>query len=183
METEKTMSINEHERFMRMALKEAQKAYKLEECPIGCVIVKDGKVIARAHNMRITHNSALSHAEILAIKKACKKLDSWRLSDCDLYVTLEPCTMCSGAIIQARIRKVYFAAYEPKGGAVCSCNDIFNISHGHNHQVLFEGGVLQEESSNMLKEFFREVRESKKSKNKFPALSDEPNDLLLDLDS
>ncbi len=150
------------ERFMREALKEARKAYELEECPIGCVIVKDNKIISRAHNLRITHNCSLSHAEILAIKQACKKLDSWRLSDCDLYVTLEPCTMCSGAIIQSRIRKVYFAAYEPKGGAVCSCNDIFDIRHGHNHEVLFEGGLLEEESSKMLKEFFREIRDSKK---------------------
>lgn len=150
------------ERFMREALKEARKAYELEECPIGCVIVKDNKIISRAHNLRITHNCSLSHAEILAIKKACKKLDSWRLSDCDLYVTLEPCTMCSGAIIQSRIRKVYFAAYEPKGGAVCSCNDIFDIRHGHNHEVLFEGGLLEEESSKMLKGFFREIRDSKK---------------------
>lgn len=183
MATTESLPKNEHERFMRQALREAQKAYDKEECPIGCVIVKDGKIIAQAHNLRITHNNALSHAEILAIKKACRRLDSWRLQDCDMYVTLEPCTMCSGAIIQARIRKVYFAAYEPKGGAVCSCNDIFNIAHGHNHQVLFEGGLLQKESSNMLKRFFREVRENKKSKNNFPALTDEPDDLLLDLDT
>ena len=155
-----------HEKFMSAALKEALKAYKLEECPIGCVIVKDGKIISRAHNLRITHNSALSHAEILAIKKACKKLDSWRLEDCDMYVTLEPCTMCSGAIIQARIRKVYFGAYEPKGGAVVSCNNIFDKSHGHNHEVQFEGGVLEKESSTILKQFFKEVRQNKKFKDR-----------------
>ena len=156
--------MDEHVKYMRAALKEAKKAFDKEECPIGCVIVYEGKIIARAHNLRITKNSALCHAEIMAIDKACKKLGSWRLPDCDMYVTLEPCTMCSGAIIQARIRKVYFAAYEPKGGAVVSCNNIFDRKYGHNHEVQFEGGLLQEESSSMLKEFFKEVRKSKKLK-------------------
>ena len=157
----KTRPQSDKEHFMLQALKEACKAYDIEECPIGAVVVKDGKVIARAHNLRITKQNAIAHAEVLAIQKACKKLDSWRLVDCDLYVTLEPCTMCSGAIIQSRIRKVYFGAYDPKGGAVYSCNDIFDIKYGYNHKVEFEGAVLKEECSDILKAFFREVREKK----------------------
>ena len=128
---------NEHERFMLEAIKQAEKAIDLAECPIGCVIVKDGKVFVRA---------------------ACKKLGDWRLEDCDMYVTLEPCTMCAGAIIQSRIRKVYFGAYEPKSGAVVSCNDIFDVSHGHNHKVEFEGGILEEPCSKMMLDFFRNIR-------------------------
>ena len=94
----------------------------------------------------------------MAINKACKKLGDWRLEDCDMYVTLEPCTMCAGAIIQSRIRKVYFGAYEPKSGAVVSCNDIFDVSHGHNHKVEFEGGILEEPCSKMMLDFFRNIR-------------------------
>lgn len=148
----------DHNKFMRAALKEAQKAFDKEECPIGCVIVKDGKIIARGHNLKVTQNNALKHAEMVAINKASRKLGDWRLTDCDMYVTLEPCTMCSGAIIQSRIRKVFFGAYDPKGGAVASCNDIFDLSHGHNHLVAYEGGVLQEDCATLLKEFFRSVR-------------------------
>ena len=132
------MTVNiadDNNRFMREAIKEAAKAYALGECPIGCVIIKDGKVFVRSHNLRLTKKSATAHAEVLAIDKACRKLGDWRLEDCDMYVTLEPCTMCSGAIIQSRIRKVYFGAYEPKSGAVVSCNNIFDVSHGHNHKV------------------------------------------------
>ena len=146
-------------RFMREALKEARKAYELKECPIGCVIVRDNKVLVRAHNLKLTKSNCLMHAEVVAIYKACRKIGDWRLNDCDMFVTLEPCTMCSGAIVQARIRKVYFGAYEPKSGAVVSCNDIFNVEHGHNHKVEFEGGILEEECSVMMKEFFREMRE------------------------
>ncbi|MCQ2467257.1 MAG: nucleoside deaminase [Clostridia bacterium] len=160
----KTKSQNEHERFMLLAIKEAMKSYALGECPIGCVIVKDGKVISRAHNLRMTKNNSLYHAEVLAINKACKKLNSWRLLDCDIYVTLEPCTMCSGSIIQSRIRNLYFGAYEPKSGAICSCNDILNVKHGHNHEVTYEGGILEELNSTILKTFFKELRESKKIK-------------------
>ena len=149
---------NEHERFMLEAIKQAEKAIDLAECPIGCVIVKDGKVIVRAHNLRLTKGNSLAHAEIVAINKACKKLGDWRLEDCDMYVTLEPCTMCAGAIIQSRIRKVYFGAYEPKSGAVVSCNDIFDVSHGHNHKVEFEGGILEEPCSKMMLDFFRNIR-------------------------
>lgn len=153
---------DDNERFMNEAIKEAKKAYALEECPIGCVLVKDGKIIARAHNQKVTKNNALMHAEVIAINKACKKLNDWHLNDCDMYVTLEPCTMCSGAMIQSRVRKVYFGAYEPKSGAVCSCNNIFDTSNGHNHFVDSEGGVLQDECSSIMKSFFKEIREKHK---------------------
>lgn len=146
------------EKFMKEALKEAKKAYDLKECPIGAVIVKDGKVFVRAHNLKLSKGNSLMHAEVIAIDKACKKLGDWRLNDCDMYVTLEPCTMCSGAIIQSRIRKLYFGAYEPKSGAVVSCNDIFEVSHGHNHKVEFQGGVLEESCSELMKEFFQQLR-------------------------
>ena len=159
----KTRAKDEHELFMLQAVKEAYKAYDIEECPIGAVVVKDGKVIARAHNLRISKQDAIAHAEVLAIRKACKKLNSWRLIDCDLYVTLEPCTMCSGAIVQSRIRKVYFGAYEPKSGAVVSCNDIFEVSHGHNHKVDFEGGILEEECAALMKAFFKKLRNRTRS--------------------
>ncbi|MCR4670259.1 MAG: nucleoside deaminase [Saccharofermentans sp.] len=147
-----------HEGFMLEAILEAEKAIKLSECPIGCVIVKDGKILVRAHNLRLTRGNAIAHAEVIAIDKACRKTGDFRLNDCDMYVTLEPCTMCAGAIIQSRIRKVYFGAYEPKSGAVCSCNDIFNVKHGHNHKVEFEGGILEEECSSMMKDFFQNIR-------------------------
>ena len=143
---------------MLEAIREAEKAIELSECPIGCVIVKDCKILVRAHNLRLTRGNAIAHAEVIAIDKACRKIGDFRLNDCDMYVTLEPCTMCAGAIIQSRIRKVYFGAYEPKSGAVCSCNDIFNVEHGHNHKVEFEGGILEEQCSSMMKDFFRNIR-------------------------
>lgn len=161
-EIRKFKPANDQEKFMLQAVKEAMKAYELGECPIGCVIVKDNKVISRAHNMRMTNNNALHHAEVLAINKACKKLKSWRLLDCDIYVTLEPCTMCSGAIIQSRIRKLYFGAYEPKSGAICSKNNILDVNNGHNHSVEFEGGILEDINSRILKTFFSTLRKSKK---------------------
>ena len=127
---------------MLEAVKEAEKAIELGECPIGCVIVKDGKVFVRAHNLRLTRGNAIAHAEVIAIDKACRKLGDWRLEDMDMYVTLEPCTMCSGAIIQSRI----------------PCNDIFEVSHGHNHKVEFEGGIMEKECSQMMLDFFRAIR-------------------------
>lgn len=151
------------------AIIEAEKAIDLKECPIGCVIVKDGKILVRAHNLRLTRASATAHAEVIAIDKACKKTGDWRLEDCDMYVTLEPCTMCAGAIIQSRIRKVYFGAYEPKSGAVVSCNDIFNVAHGHNHKVEFEGGILEEECSSMMKDFFQNIRKRDRDKKTNPS--------------
>ncbi len=150
------------ERFMNEAIKQARKAYDLEECPIGCVIVRDGKIIARSHNKKVTKNNPLLHAEIIAIDKACKKLGNWHLDECEMYVTLEPCTMCAGAMVQSRIKKVYFGAFEPKSGAVCSCNNIFDVSNGHNHFVESEGGVLEEECSDIMKSFFRELRLKRK---------------------
>ena len=121
---------------MLEAVKEAEKAIELGECPIGCVIVKDGKVFVRAHNLRLTRGNAIAHAEVIAIDKACRKLGDWRLEDMDMYVTLEPCTMCSGAIIQSRIE----------------------VSHGHNHKVEFEGGIMEKECSQMMLDFFRAIR-------------------------
>lgn len=147
-----------NEKFMLEAIKEAEKAYDKEECPIGCVIVKDGKILVRSHNLRVTRGNALMHAEVIAIDKACRKIGDFRLEDCDMYVTLEPCTMCAGAVIQSRIRKIYFGAYEPKSGAVISCNDIFNPIHGHNHKVEFEGGILEEQCSFLMKSFFKNIR-------------------------
>ncbi len=148
-----------HEHFMAEALKEAHKAYALGESPIGCVIVKDGRIIARGHNLRQTKQDATLHAEMVTISRACRKLSAWHIFDCDLYVTLEPCYMCAGAIIQSHIRHVYFGAYDPKGGAVCSCSQIFNLPH--NHHVESTGGILKEECASLLKQFFRELRTQK----------------------
>ncbi|MBO4928117.1 MAG: nucleoside deaminase [Clostridiales bacterium] len=145
---------------MRAALKEAGKAYALGESPIGAVIVKDGRIIARAHNLRQTKQDATLHAEMVCISKACRKLQAWHLFDCDLYVTLEPCYMCAGAIIQSHIRHVYFGASDPKGGAVCSKNTLFDLPH--NHHVESTGGILGEECSALLKQFFKQLRAQKK---------------------
>ncbi len=154
--------MDDKERFMKEAIKQAKKGFDKGECPIGCVIVRDGKVLVRAHNMKLSKCNPILHAEVVAIDKACRKIGDWRLNDCDMYVTLEPCTMCSGAIVQSRIRKVYFGAYEPKSGAVCSCNDIFNVEHGHNHKVDFEGGILEEECGALMKAFFKMLRDRRK---------------------
>lgn len=148
---------SEKEKFMTLALKEADKAEQKEEVPIGCVIVKDGKVVARAHNLKQTKRLATAHAEVLAIEKACRKLKDWRLEDYEIYVTLEPCAMCSGAIASARIKKAYFGAYEPKGGGVESKFHILTES-GLNHVTEFEGGVMEKECSDKIKDFFRTRR-------------------------
>ena len=147
-------------KFMKEALKEAKKAYAIEEIPVGCVIVKDGKVIARGYNKRESLQDTTLHAEIIAIKKACKKLGTWRLEDCDLYVTLEPCPMCSGAIIQSRIKNLYFGAYDPKTGAAGSVLDLF--SYAFNHKVNVYKEIMIDECSKIIKDFFKELR--KKSK-------------------
>lgn len=148
------------EKFMKEALKEAGKAYEKLEVPVGAVIVKDGKIIARGHNLKESKFDTTKHAEIIAIQKASKKLKSWRLIDCDMYVNLEPCSMCAGALINSRIRKVYFGAYDEKSGAVGS---VFNLldDYTFNHKVEYEGGVLQDESEELLKKFFKELRKSK----------------------
>ena len=145
------------ERFMKAALKEAIKAQDIDEVPIGCVIVKDGKIIARGHNQRETKQDSTSHAELKTLQKACKKLNSWRLVGCDLYVTLEPCIMCAGAIIQSRIENVYFGAYDPKGGAFGSSINVLEAKN-INHRPNILGGVLEEECSKILKDFFKKKR-------------------------
>ena len=145
------------EKFMKVALKEAEKAERKEEVPIGCVIVKDGKIFARAHNLRQTKRLATAHAEILAIEKACRKIKDWRLDGYEIFITLEPCAMCAGAIANARISKVYFGAYEKKGGGAVSKFNILSES-GLNHVTEWEGGVLEEECSAVIKNFFSSRR-------------------------
>ena len=153
-----------HEKYMKDAIRQAKKAAALGEVPIGCVIVHDGQVIGRGYNRRNTDKSTLAHAEITAIKRASKKLGDWRLEDCTLYVTLEPCQMCAGAIVQARIPEVMIGCMNPKAGCAGS---IYNLLQepAFNHQVRITKGVLEEECSQMLSGFFKELREKKK-KNK-----------------
>lgn len=145
------------EKYMKLALKQAQKAYDLKEVPIGCVIVQNGKIIGRGYNRRNTDKNTLSHAEITAIRRASKKVGDWRLEDCTLYVTLEPCQMCSGAIIQARIPKVVIGCMNPKAGCAGSVLNILQMPE-FNHQTDTVTGVLKEECSQMLKQFFAELR-------------------------
>lgn len=149
------------EKFMKIALKEAKKAYDKEEIPVGAVIVKDGKVVAKAHNLKEQKNDTTKHAEILAIQKASKKLDSWRLQDCEMYVTLEPCSMCAGALIQSRIKKVYIGTMDYKTGA---CGSVLNLLNDYkfNHYVEIETGILADECEKILKDFFKELRKNKK---------------------
>ena len=151
------------EKFMELAIKEANKALLVDEVPIGAIIVKDGKVIARAFNLTESKQSATAHAEMLAIQKACKKLKSWRLDGCELFVTLEPCAMCAGAIVGARIDKVFFGAYEPKSGCAESLYPILSNS-GLNHTVQFEGGILKDKCSKMLKDYFKFKRTREKKR-------------------
>ena len=145
------------QKFMREAIKQAKKAYAIDEVPIGCVIVYEGKIIARGYNRRTTDKNTLSHAELNAIRKASKKLGDWRLDDCEMYVTLEPCQMCAGAIVQARIKKVYIGCMNPKAGCAGSVLNLLQVEK-FNHQVEIETGILEEECSSMVKEFFRELR-------------------------
>ena len=149
------------EKYMKQALKEAQKAYEKLEVPVGAVIVKDGKIIARAHNQKETKLDTTKHAEILAIQKASKKLESWRLIDCEMYVTLEPCSMCAGAIINSRIKKVHIGASDEKTGAAGSVLNLFE-DYTFNHKVEIEKGIMQKECEEILKKFFKELRNSKK---------------------
>ena len=148
------------EYFMKEALKEAKKAYKKEEVPIGVVIVKDNKIISRAHNEKELKNDTTEHAEIRAIKKASKKLNSWRLIGCEMYSTLEPCPMCAGAIIQSRIKKLYIGAMDEKTGAVGSKLNLLE-DFSFNHKVKIEKGLLKEECTKILQDFFKELRKSK----------------------
>lgn len=148
------------EKIMKEALKEAQKAYKKLEVPVGAVIVKDGKIIARGYNQKESKTDTTKHAEIIAIQKASKKLKAWRLLDCEMYVTLEPCSMCAGAIINSRIKKVYIGAEDKKTGAVGSVLNLFD-DYKFNHTVENEKGILQEECEKILKDFFKELRKNK----------------------
>ncbi|MGN0165823.1 MAG: tRNA adenosine(34) deaminase TadA [Lachnospiraceae bacterium] len=149
------------DKFMRRALKEAKKAYALMEVPIGCVIVKDGKVISSGYNRRRTDSCTLAHAELIAIKKASKKLGDWRLEGCSMYVTLEPCQMCAGALVQSRIDKVYIGAMNPKAGCAGSLLNLLDMSV-FNHRVETESGILADECSELLSTFFKELRDRKK---------------------
>ena len=146
------------EKFMKQALIEARKAYGKDEVPIGAVIVKDGKVIARGHNTRQQTQNAVNHAEIVAIQKACKKVGSWRLCGCDLYVTLEPCPMCAGACINSRLNAVYFGAYDAKAGCA---GTLYNLPEDErfNHRLKVEGGILQQECVKILSDFFKQKRQ------------------------
>ena len=147
-------------KYMKLALLEAKKAEKEDEVPIGCVIVKNDRVISRGHNRREKRNDVTSHAEIEAIRKANKKLGDWQLIDCDLYVTIEPCMMCMGAIIQSHIRNVYYGSTDPKGGAVISSINYLDIKN-LNHHPNIEGGILQEECSTIIKNYFKGKRTNK----------------------
>ena len=153
--------LKHHEKYMAIALKEAEKAKDLNEVPIGCVIVRDGKVIAKGHNRRNTDKNVLAHAEISAIRDACKKVKDWRLEDCTIYITLEPCQMCSGAIVQARIPKCVIGSMNPKAGCAGSVINILQMDE-FNHQVEVVKGVLEEDCSALLTHFFRDLREEKK---------------------
>ena len=151
----------EDRKFMRQALTQAKKAAAIDEVPIGCVIVCDGKVIARGYNRRNIESSVLGHAELAAMKKASKKLGDWRLEGCTMYVTLEPCQMCAGAIVQSRMKRVVIASMNAKAGCAGSVLNLLQMQQ-FNHQVEITQGVLQEECSEMLSSFFRELRERKK---------------------
>lgn len=152
--------LTEQEKFMKEAIRQAKKARALEEVPIGCVIVYEGKIIARGYNRRNTDKNTLSHAELNAIRKASKKLGDWRLEGCTMYVTLEPCQMCAGALVQSRIDEVVIGSMNPKAGCAGSVLNLLEVE-GFNHQVKTTRGVLQEECSTMLSDFFRELREKK----------------------
>ena len=153
--------LTEDEVYMKEALRQARKAYALMEVPIGCVIVYEGKIIARGYNRRNTDKNTTSHAEINAIRRASKKLGDWRLEGCTIYITLEPCQMCAGAIVQSRITRAVIGSMNPKAGCAGSVLNLLEMQE-FNHQVEVERGVLQEECSTMLSGFFRELREKKK---------------------
>ena len=154
-----------HEKYMKAAISQAKKALKLNEVPIGCIIVHNDKIIGRGYNRRNTDKTALGHAEITAIRKASKYLGDWRLEQCTMYITLEPCQMCSGAIVQARIPTVIIGAMNPKAGCAGSIINLLQMQQ-FNHQVEIEKGILEEECTSLLTNFFQELRELKKAKNK-----------------
>jgi tRNA(adenine34) deaminase len=149
--------VSEHEKYMKEAIKQARKAQKLGEVPIGCVIVKDGNIVSRGYNRRNTDKSALAHAEIAAIRKASKKLGDWRLEGCSLYVTLEPCQMCAGAIVQARVSETVIGCMSPKSGCAGSVVNLLQMEQ-FNHQVFVVKGILEKQCSTMLSDFFKSMR-------------------------
>ncbi len=152
------MRLTEDEKFMRAAIREAKKASAIGEVPIGCVIVREGRIIARGYNRRITEKNTLAHAELSAIRKACKKTGDWRLEDCVLYVTLEPCPMCAGAIINARIDRLVFGAYDEKAGAVRSVQEMFSLPYNHRPRVT--EGLLEYPCAELLSSFFQSLRDA-----------------------
>ncbi len=156
------METSTEEFYMLEALKEARKAEEMHEVPIGAVIVVDGKIIARAHNLRETTQNAITHAELLAIEMACKVVGSWRLEDAELYVTLEPCPMCSGAILLSRINKVYYGAADPKAGCAGTLMNLLDDER-FNHQCEVHGGILEDQCGSILTNFFRNLREKRKA--------------------
>ena len=151
----------EDEAFMAEAIREARKAYRKKETPIGCVIVRteDGKIIARGRNRRDATGNVLAHAEIEAIRKACRKMHDWRLEGCTMYVTLEPCPMCAGAIINSRIKTVYFGAYDSKAGSFGSVEDFSRLNYPHKPEII--GGVMEKECEELLSDFFKTLRQNK----------------------
>ncbi len=157
--------MQEKEKFMKEAIKEAKKAAEKLEVPVGCIIVKEGKIIARAHNQKETKADTTKHAEIIAIQKASKKIGAWRLLNCEMYVTLEPCSMCAGAIIQSRIKKLYIGTMDEKTGA---CGSVLNLLQDYpfNHKVEIESQVEKEKCEQVLKEFFKELRKRKRANTK-----------------
>ena len=166
--------MTQEEKYMKEAIRQAKKAYALDEVPIGCVIVQDGKIIARGYNRRNTDKNTLAHAELTAIRKASRKTGDWRLEDCTMYVTLEPCQMCAGAIVQSRMKKVVIASMNPKAGCAGSVLNLLQMA-AFNHQVEIERGLLEEECSKMLSQFFKELRERKKEKKQSANQVDNPS--------
>ena len=159
--------ISDDEKYMKEAIKQAKKAYKIDEVPIGCVIVYEGKIIARGYNRRNTDKTTLAHAEISAIKKAARVLGDWRLEGCTIYVTLEPCQMCAGAIVQARADRVVIGCMNPKAGCAGSVINLLQMKQ-FNHQTELAKGICEEECSTILSEFFKKLRQKKKlEKNKY----------------
>ena len=148
------------EKFMKEAIKQAKKAYDKEEIPVGAVIVKDGKIIARGYNKKEEKKDTTQHAEIIAIQKASRKIGAWRLQDCEMYVTLEPCAMCTGALIQARLKRVYIGTMDPKTGA---CGSVLNLLEDYkfNHKIEVETNIMQKECEKILKDFFKYLRSKK----------------------
>ncbi|RPA65434.1 nucleoside deaminase [Aerococcus agrisoli] len=159
----------EQVKFMQAAIDEANKAAAIGEVPIGAVVVYDGEIIGRGHNLRENSQNATTHAEMIAIQEANKNRDSWRLMDADLYVTLEPCPMCSGAMIQSRVRHVYFGAYDQKGGTAGTLMNLLQDSR-FNHQVGVTGGVMHDECQKLLQDFFAELRLKRKNASRKPKL-------------